>query len=76
MDAILVFGKLLVYSWLCPPIEILKLNCNASVRQNGFVGIGFAIRDYQGCLMTAGVDRFMGDVGVAYTETLAIRCGL
>lgn len=34
--------------WQKPPVSVVKVNYDAFVRRNGFVGIGFVIRDNRG----------------------------
>lgn len=62
--------------WVRPPVGVFKLNCDALVKRNGFIEVGFVIRDHNGLVSAAGVDRFMGNMGVLCAETLAIHCGL
>lgn len=39
--------------WECPPRGLFKLNCDATVRDNEFVGVGFFIRDNHGQVIAA-----------------------
>lgn len=57
-----------------PPNLVVKINCDASVNDSGFVGIGFVIRDSLG--ERAGVDRIQGDIGVDCAEASAVRSAL
>lgn len=62
--------------WKKPPPTALKVNCDASVKSNDFVGIGFVIRDSVGKVFGASIDRVLGDVSVDCAEALAIRSAL
>lgn len=31
--------------WKKPPVSVVKLNCDALIKGNGFVGIGFVLCD-------------------------------
>lgn len=55
---------------------MLKINCDASVKRNGFVEIGFVIRTQHGEVIAVGLDHFKGNLGVICIEAIAIRCGL
>lgn len=55
---------------------MVKISCDASVCKNGFVGLGFIIRDFNSALVGAGMDRVTGNVGVLNEEALAIRLAL
>lgn len=46
------------------PMDKVKVNCDASVRGNGFVGIGFIIRDSAGLTRGAGVEKIYGNMSV------------
>lgn len=56
--------------WAAPPRGVLKLNCDASIRQNGFVDFGFLVRDNSGNVIGAGVDRIMGNIGIDVLKRL------
>lgn len=49
--------------WSRPPLGALKLNCDASVKNNGFVGISFVVRNCMGDVVDAGVDPIYGELG-------------
>lgn len=65
-----------VSRWQKPPSDVLKINCDASVRGNGFVGIGFVIRNNLGKVRGAGVDRIHGNLEVDCVKALAVRHAL
>lgn len=52
---------------------VLKVNCDASIRGNGFVGIGFVIRDSSSKVIRAGIDKVQGDLEVEIVEVMAVR---
>lgn len=45
--------------WCKPPLNSMKVNCDASVRDNGFVGIGFVVHNSLGDVFGAGIDHVM-----------------
>lgn len=53
------------------PLGTVKVSSDASIRRNGFIGIGFVIRDNSG-----SIDRICGNFNVEYAEALAIRSSL
>lgn len=61
-----------VIKWKKPPSDQVKLNCDASVRGNGFVGIEFVARDSNGTVLGAGVDRINGNLSVACAQAIAL----
>lgn len=61
--------------WIKPRRGMVKI-CDASVCGNGFVGLGCVIRDSNGQVIGAAVDRVNGNMGVEPAECLAIRMAL
>lgn len=59
--------------WSKPPVSVVKANCDASVKGNNFVGIGFVFRDDKGRVLGAGADRILGNLAMDYAEALAVR---
>lgn len=37
--------------WQKPPLGVVKVNNDASVRGNGFIGVGITIRDNNGLIL-------------------------
>lgn len=69
-------GRQLPYNRTRPVQGKLKVNCDASVRGNGFVSLGFGVRDDRGGIVALGVDRCQCNILVTDAEVMAIRSGL
>lgn len=54
----------------------MKINCDASVRGKGFIGIDFVIRNNDGKVTGAGVNRIQGNMDVDSAEAFAVRSAL
>lgn len=63
-------------TWVRPEFGTFKVNCDASVRRNGFVGVGFIVRDDQGGVIGSGVNRFQRNFSVDCAETIAVRSAM
>lgn len=53
-----------------PPSQLIKADCDSSLHGNGFVGIGFFVRDSEGEIL---LDRLLGNIFVNCAETWPIR---
>ena len=63
--------------WCPPPIDTLKLNSDASVRDGfDFIGLGAVIRNYKGEIVAAIFKPLQGDFSAELGEFLALREGL
>lgn len=63
-----------VIKWVKPNANKVKVQYDASVRGNGFVGIGFVARDSHELILGAGVDIILGNIsmdlcGGSYNQT-------
>ncbi|XP_061999284.1 uncharacterized protein LOC133716613 [Rosa rugosa] len=63
--------------WMPPPVDHLKLNCDAAVLQNGNqVGVGVVCRDYRGSLVGAMGEILLYRLQPRAAELMAILKGL
>lgn len=62
--------------WKKPPVGMVKINCDASVKRNGFIGVGYIIRNSAGDIIGSGFNRLQGDFDVATAEAMAIRSAM
>lgn len=53
-----------IWGWRKPPCGAYKLNVNASIKGNDFVGVGFVLHDHCVKVYGTGVDKVMGNMNV------------
>ncbi|KAL5774533.1 hypothetical protein ACOSP7_012090 [Xanthoceras sorbifolium] len=64
-------------TWVPPPVDSFKLNCDASVGSRpGVVGLGFMIRNHDGLIMAAGSDRVAAFYSPQVAEVVSLLHGL
>lgn len=56
--------------WEKPPISVVKLNCDASMKGNRFVGIEFVLRDNSGKVLGAEINRVQENLEVEYAKAV------
>lgn len=54
----------------------MKVNNDACIRRNDFIGVGFAISDNSSSILRIGVDRIYGNFEVDCAEALPIQSSL
>lgn len=62
-----------VIKWVKPNANKVKVHYDASIRGNGFVGIGFVARDSHELILGAGVDIILGNISIDCAEALTIK---
>lgn len=62
-----------VIKWVKPNANKVKVQYDASIRGNGFVGIGFVARDSHELILGAGVDIILGNISIDCAEALTIK---
>lgn len=62
--------------WLKPPYGWVKVNTDAHLNDQGFVGVGAVIRDDAGRILAAAVRRWKGSWKVDVAEASAVRFGV
>lgn len=68
--------EIVVDTW-SPPLEgNLKLNTDVAVMLNGFIGMGFVLRDHLGRIFIAGKMEIKATGSSTYLEALAMRFAL
>lgn len=60
--------------WLPPPTSVIKINCDAALAGDGWVGLGAVARNEKGEVLFAAVRRARGywDVSVAECKVVAM----